>query len=67
MKEDIFALTVMIGCFWLVLCKGLLWGPAVILLIYNGSGLMPFLDVAFIIDLIINKIISTKKSKKNNK
>ena len=23
-KEDIFALTVMIGCFWLVLCKGLL-------------------------------------------
>ena len=51
-KEDIFALTVMIGCFWLVLCKGLLWGPAVIFLI---------------IDLIINKIISTTKSKKNNK
>ena len=23
-KEDIFALIVMIGCFWLVLCKGLL-------------------------------------------
>ena len=66
-KEDIFALTVMIGCFWLVLCKGLLWGPAVIFLIYNGSGLLPFLVVAFIIDLIINKIISTTKSKKNNK
>lgn len=66
-KEDIFALTVMIGCFWLVLCKGLLWGPAVIFLIYNGSGLLPFLVVAFIIDLIINRIISTTKSKKNNK
>ena len=66
-KEDIFALTVMIGCFWLVLCKGLLWGPAVISLIYNGSGLLPFLVVAFIIDLIINRIISTTKSKKNNK
>ena len=23
-KEDMFALTVMIGCFWLVPCKGLL-------------------------------------------
>ena len=66
-KEDIFALTVMIGCFWLVLCKGLLWGPAVIFLIYNGSGLLPFLVVAFIIDLIINKILSTTKSKKNYK
>ena len=66
-KEDMFALTVMIGCFWLVLCKGLLWGPAVIFLIYNGSGLLPFLVVAFIIDLIINRIISTTKSKKNNK
>ena len=66
-KEDIFALAVMIGCFWLVLCKGLLWGPAVIFLIYNGSGLLPFLVVAFIIDLIINKILSTTKSKKNNK
>ena len=66
-KEDIFALTVMIGCFCLVLCKGLLWGPAVIFLIYNGSGLLPFLVVAFIIDLIINRIISTTKSKKNNK
>ena len=66
-KEDMFALTVMIGCFWLVLCKGLLCGPAVIFLIYNESGLLPFLVVTFIIDLIINRIISTTKSKKNNK
>ena len=57
----------MIGFFWLVLCKGLLWGSAVIFLIYNGSGLLQFLGVAFIIDLMINRIISTTKSKKNNK
>ena len=48
---------VTIGCVWLVIFKGVLWGIAVIFLIYNGGGMLPLLAIGFVIDIIINMIV----------
>lgn len=56
-KEYIFAMMVTIGCVWLVIFKGVLWGIAVIFLIYNGGGMLPLLAIGFVIDIIINMIV----------
>ena len=56
-KEYIFAMMVTIGCVWLVIFKGVLWGIA---LIYNGGGMLPLLAIGFVIDIIINMIVYKK-------
>lgn len=56
-KEFIFAMMVTIVCVWLVIFKGVLWGIAVIFLIYNGGGMLPLLAIGFVIDIIINMIV----------